>query len=132
MVRSAFIETNGSSYPQTMHDLVQSSKCDFTILGNFGTCQGVEALQLLLMVMSISHNFGKPPKLNQIWFLSHNPSICMVSLDVNYHVKNIWNFGCDLSIFKILLTIEFTNLLQFMRHHANTSHQTQVGNSRLL
>lgn len=31
-VSSGIIETSGSSYPHTMHDPVQSSKCNFTIL----------------------------------------------------------------------------------------------------
>lgn len=35
---SGHIETDGSNYPHTMHNLVQSSKCDFTILESFGIC----------------------------------------------------------------------------------------------
>ena len=31
-MRNGFIETSGSSYPQTMHDLIQSSKHNSTIL----------------------------------------------------------------------------------------------------
>lgn len=57
-VSSCLIEINNSSYPHTMHDLVQSSKCDFTILESSGTYQGVEALQLPLMVMSTSRDSG--------------------------------------------------------------------------
>lgn len=49
-VNSDPIEINESSYPHTMHDMVKNSKCDFTILENFGTCQGVEALRIPLMV----------------------------------------------------------------------------------
>ena len=51
LVGSGLIENGSSSYPHTMHDLVQSSKCDFTIMEIYWNCQGVEALQLSLMVM---------------------------------------------------------------------------------
>lgn len=57
-------EISNKNHPQTMHDLVQASKCDSTILDSSETCQGVEALQLLLMVMPGSHNSGKCPEIN--------------------------------------------------------------------
>lgn len=60
------IETSGSNYPHTMHDLFQYSKCDFTIFKSFWTCQEVEALQILSMVMSGSCDSGERPKLSQI------------------------------------------------------------------
>lgn len=60
LVSSGFIETSGSSYPETMQDLVKSSKCDFVILEISGIYQGVESLQLPLMVMSRYCNLGKP------------------------------------------------------------------------
>ena len=86
---SGLTETSTNNYPQTMHDLVQASKCNYTILGISKTFQGVEALQISLMVMLGSRNSCKPPKLSQIWFLSHNLSLCMVSLDVNFLMKNV-------------------------------------------
>lgn len=66
MVSSGLIKISGSSYPHIMHDLIQSSKCDFTIFENFRTCQGVEALQIYLMVMLRYHISSKVPKLSQI------------------------------------------------------------------
>ena len=60
------IETSNNTYPQTMHDLVQASKCDSTILGSSKTYEGVEALQLLSMVMLGFHDSGKPSELSQI------------------------------------------------------------------
>lgn len=96
-VGNGFIETSGSSYPQTMHDLIQSSKHNFTILESFGTFQGVEAPQIMLMVMSRSCNSGNPPEISQIWFLLHNPSLCMVSLNENCLLKNVWYSEHDLS-----------------------------------
>lgn len=66
LVSSGIIETSGSSYSHTMYDLVQYSGCDFTILERFSTSQEVEAFQIPLMVMSGSHDFGKPPKLSQV------------------------------------------------------------------
>jgi len=71
-------EINNSSYPQTMHDLVQDSKLDSTILECYGSFQVVKALQIPFMVMQGSHDFGKIYELNHIWFLSHNSFICMV------------------------------------------------------
>ena len=90
-------EISNNDHPQTMHCLVQASKCDSTILESSRTCQGVEALQLLLMVMSGYRDSSKSLELNLIWFLSHNPSIYMVSFDVNAHVKNVSYSGYDLS-----------------------------------
>lgn len=49
-----------------MHDLVQASKCDFAILESSEMCQGVKALQRLLMVMSGPHDSSKPLEPNQI------------------------------------------------------------------
>lgn len=84
-----------------MHDLVHTSKCKFSILESFGTCQGVEALQRPLMVMSGPRNFGNPIKPNKISFLTHNLSICMIALDVDPRVKNIYYSWCDISKFQI-------------------------------
>jgi len=70
-----------------MHDLVHISKFHFSILESFGTCQEVEALQHPLMVMLGPRDSGMPLKPNQIFFLMHNPSIYMVALDVDPHVK---------------------------------------------
>lgn len=64
-VRIGIIETNGSKYICTMHDLVQSSRCDFTILEIFGTFQEVETFQISLMVMLGYHNSDKPLELSQ-------------------------------------------------------------------
>lgn len=65
-IRNSLIETNGNNYPHTIHDLVQPSKCDSTIFEISKNCDGFEALQLPLMVMSRSHDFDKPPELRQI------------------------------------------------------------------
>lgn len=101
LVSSGPIEIKGCTYPHTyMHDIIQSSKCDFTILESFGTCQEVEALQLLLMVMSGSHDSDKIPELIQIRFFSKNPCLFMVSLDVNSLLKYVWYFGYSLSKFQ--------------------------------
>ena len=96
-VRSS--EINNNSYPQTMCDSIQASKCNSTIVEISGTYQGVEALQLLLMVMLGSHNSSKPLELIHIWFLSHNPSLCMVSLNENLFRKDVWYFRCNISNF---------------------------------
>lgn len=71
---------------------------------SFGTCQGVEALQRPLMVLLSPRDSGKPVKPNKISFLKKNPSICMVALDVDPHVKYIYYFGCEILKFQI-----FTN-----------------------
>lgn len=73
-----------------MHDLIQSSEHDFTVLESSDTCQEVKALQLQLMVMSGSCEFGKIPKLSQILFSSQNASLFMVSFDVNPFLKYVW------------------------------------------
>lgn len=49
--------------------------------------------------MSGPHDCSKPPKLNQIWFLIHNPFICIVSIDVDSCVNMFWHFECDVSNF---------------------------------
>lgn len=49
--------------------------------------------------MSGPRDYGKLTKPNQISFLLHNPSICMVVIDVDPHVKNIYYSGCDISKF---------------------------------
>ena len=94
-------EINSNNHPQAMHDLVHISKCNFSILESSKTCQGVNARQHPLMVMSRPRDSSKPVKPNQILFLTHNPSICMVSLDVDPRVKNIYYSGCDISKFHI-------------------------------
>ena len=86
-------EISSSSHPQAMHDLVQAPKFDSTILESSGMCYGVEALQRPLMVMPGPRDSGKLVKLNQILFLLHNPPICMVALNVDPHVKNIYYSG---------------------------------------
>jgi len=53
-----------------MHDLVHASKCDSIILESSRMCQGVEALQCPLMVMSGLHESGKPPQ-TQLYLVSH-------------------------------------------------------------
>ena len=58
---SYLLEINGSSYPHTMHDLIQSSKCNPAILEHSGTCLKVEEIQLPLMVMLGSCNSSKVP-----------------------------------------------------------------------
>ena len=63
---SDLVEVIDDSCPRTMHDLIQSSKCDFTILESSDTCQKVEELKLPLMVMSRSRGSGKIPKLSHI------------------------------------------------------------------
>ncbi len=80
-------EINKNNHTQAMHDLVHASKCDFVILERFETCQGVEALHRPLMVMLGPRNSDKPLEPNQIWLLMQNPSIDMVSLSVDPHVK---------------------------------------------
>lgn len=84
-----------------MHDLVHISKCNVSILESSRTCLGVEALQYPLMVMLEPCDFGKLVKPNQIMFFMHNPSIYMVSLDMDPRVKNIYFYGCDISKFQI-------------------------------
>lgn len=66
LVGRGLIETTRSNYPHTMHDMVQSLECDFTILESFRTCQELEALQLMFMVMLGSCEFGKFLELSQI------------------------------------------------------------------
>ena len=51
LVHNGLIEISGSSCRHTMHGIVQSSKCNFTVLENSETCYKVEALQIPLMVM---------------------------------------------------------------------------------
>jgi len=57
-------EINNNNHPQAMHDLVHISKCNFSILECFGTCQGVEALQRPLMVMLGPRDSVKPLEIN--------------------------------------------------------------------
>ena len=57
---SGLTKTRNNSYPQTMHDLVQASNYDSTILESFGMYQGVEALQRPLLVMSRPRDSSKP------------------------------------------------------------------------
>lgn len=94
-------EISNNIDPQAMHDLVHISKWKFSILETSGTCQGVEALHCLLMVMSGPCDSGKLLKPNKISFLMHNLSICMVALDMDPSVKNICYCGCDISKFQI-------------------------------
>ena len=59
--------------------------------------QGVKVLQGPLMVMLGPRDSGKPPKLNQIWFLMRDPSICIFSFSVDPRVKkclvfHVWSF----------------------------------------
>lgn len=67
----------------------------------FQLCQGVEALQCPLMVMSGPCYSSKPTKPNHISFLTQNLYIYMVSLNMDLRVKNIYYFGCDISNFYI-------------------------------
>jgi len=53
------------------------------------------------MVMSEHRDSSKPPEPNQIGFITHNLSICMVSIDVDSCVKKFWNSGCDFSNLQI-------------------------------
>jgi len=101
--KSSF-EISSNNHPQAMHDLVHISKCHFSILESSGTCQGIKALQSPLMVMPGPHDSGMPLEPNQILFLTHNLSICMVSVNVDPHVKNVYYSGCDIPKFLI-----FTN-----------------------
>ncbi len=94
-------EISNNTHPQAMHDLVHIPRCNFSILESSGTCQGVEALQHSLMVMLGPRDSGKPIKSNQISFIMHNPSICMVALNVDPCVKNIYYSGYDISKFHI-------------------------------
>jgi len=48
--------TSSSSFPCTMHDMIQSLQCNSTILESFKTFQELEVLQLPLMVMLGYHN----------------------------------------------------------------------------
>ena len=82
-----------------MYDLVHISKCNFSILESSGMYQGGEALQRSLMVMSGPRNSSKTIKPNQILFLTHNPSIYMVSLDVDPCVNTIYYSRCGISNF---------------------------------
>lgn len=79
-----------------MHDLVQPSESDFTVLGSSGTFQRVEEIQFPLMFMSRSRNIGKTPKLSQVSLSSQIYSFYMVSLDVNSFFKYIFRCGYDL------------------------------------
>ena len=83
-----------------MHDMIQYSKCDSTILGSSRNYKELEALQLPLMVMSGSHNSGKVLELNQIWIFSQNYFLCMVPPDVISFLKDVWYFGYSLSNFQ--------------------------------
>ena len=73
-----------------MNDLIQSSKCDFITLENCKSCWEVEAVQLPLMVMLGSHDSGNIAKLSQIWFSSQIYFLHMVSLGVNFFLKDVW------------------------------------------
>lgn len=128
LIRSSLTKTKNRNYPQAMHDMVQASKCDSTILWSFGTCKGVEALQHQLMFMSGSRNSIKPLELDHIWFLLHNSSICIISPMSITVCKIFGTPSVTFQTFKILLMTKFKNLLQFIRLHANLSHQTRVGN----
>lgn len=69
--KSSF-EINNNSHHQAMHDLVHVSKFNCSILESFEMCQGVEALQHSLMVMSGPHDSSKHAKPNQISFRMNN------------------------------------------------------------
>lgn len=99
-VTSGLIEKRGRNYPHIMHDQVQTLGFYFTILDSSRTCQELKVFQHLLMVMLRFCNSGKPPELSQIWFLSHNPSLYMVSLDVNFFLKYVLYFRCNVSSFQ--------------------------------
>ena len=79
-----------------MHDMVQASNYNSTILESSGMYEEVEALQRLLMVMSGPRDSGKPPEPHQIWFLTHNLSIYMVAVNIDSRVKNVWYSECDI------------------------------------
>lgn len=66
LVDSDIIKIGERNFPHTMHDLVQSSKCDLIILESFRTYQGVEELQLPFMVMLGPHNSSKISELSQV------------------------------------------------------------------
>lgn len=101
LVSSGPVEITGSNYLHTMHDLIQSSKCDFTILENFGTCEEIEELQPPLMVISGSRDSSNIYKLSQIYLFSQNHFLCMVSLDVDSFLKYVWYFIYNLINFNI-------------------------------
>lgn len=81
---SDLVEITDGSCPYTMHDPIQSSKGNFIFLESFGTHQGLEALQLLLMVMSSSCDSSKIPEISQIWIFSQNSFLYMVSLGCEF------------------------------------------------
>ena len=61
---SDLVKITGGSSPCTIHNMIQSSKFNYIILESSGTHQEVEALQISLMVMSGSRDFGKAHELN--------------------------------------------------------------------
>lgn len=87
---SNIIEIIDGSSPYTMHNMIQSSKWNSTIIESHGSHYEVEALQILLMVMSGSHDSGKDCKPNHIWIFSQNYFLFMISLDVNPFLKYVW------------------------------------------
>lgn len=120
-------EISNNNHPQDMHDLVHISKYNFSILDSFKTCQVFKALQHQLMLMLGPHDSGKPTKPNQISFLMHNPSICMVVVDVDPYVKNIYYSSVIFQNFRFSLMIESTSPLQHVHLHEPLLHPIQVG-----
>jgi len=57
--KSDFVEITDVVCPYTMHDLIQFLISHSTVLESSMTYQEVKALQLLFMVMSSFHDFGK-------------------------------------------------------------------------
>ncbi len=69
---SDLVHLTDSSFPHAIHNLAQVSKCNYLTFESSEICEGVEALQILLMVMLSYHNINEIPKQCQIWIFSHN------------------------------------------------------------
>lgn len=65
-----------------------------------GCVRELKALQHSLTVMSRPHNSCMPLEMNKIWFLTHNLSICMVTLSLDPRVKNVYYSDGDISRFQ--------------------------------
>jgi len=94
-----------------MHDLIQSSKFNSTILESSETCLEVESLQISLMAISGSLDPSRIPKLSQVWIFSQNYLLCMVSLVENSFLKDFWYFAYNSFNFQYSISNRIEDLI---------------------
>lgn len=82
------VDTSDDSFSYWLFDSTKPSKFDDSPFESLGTCQKVEALHLLLMVMSGSHVLGEILELSQIRLSSQDSLFNTISQNESSFLKN--------------------------------------------